>query len=243
MNVLVYGVTNWDNKSQAERQTKSLTEWYNRTTKYVDYSDIFLTSGSYSDPEYNPLDVPLIQNGLQHTRDYGRGWNYFRNGFITGIWYALFKQDWDVLLHNQCRMFLGEDMNDKLERFHDRPELIMAPKFSNIACVAVEVGCVAMKREAAVKIISESRRPSLSYDDYSVMNCEDELLDIFEDSWYDPFNIRTTRKKDWNWPEPSPFHLGTKEFLDLPIISASHHCTDAEIDEWMAKHPINNSNG
>jgi hypothetical protein len=238
MNVLVYGVTNWDDKSHADSESKVLHEWYDRTSSFVNYNDIFLSTGTYSDPEFNPLDIPVIQNNLPKTEEYGRGWNYFRNGFVTGIWSALFRDDWDILLHNQCRILLGEDMNKHLEAFMDSPELIMAPKFSNVACLAVEIGFLAMKREAALRVVTQSRRPSLYHDDHAVVNCEDEIYQLFSDSWYDPFDIRTTRKRDWNWPEESPYHLEMEEFLSLPLISASHHATSEEIDEWINKHPI-----
>ena len=238
MKVLTFGVTNWNDKSEAEIYESTLHAWYKRTKAYVNSNEIFLSTGSYSNPKYNPLDIPLIQNGLFKTKKYGRGWNYFRNGFITGLWYSLFKTDWDIVLHNQCRMFLGEDMNHYLEEFYKRDELIMAPKFSNIACTVVEVGFIAMKREAVLKIVTQGERPSLWENDFEVPNVEDEMYHLFCDSWYDPFQLRTTRKRDWNYPNPSPYHLEMDEFLNLPLISTSHHATTEEINAWCELHKL-----
>ena len=235
MKIKVYGVTNWDNKEQVD---PNLKEWYERTNAYIKYDDIFLTTGTYSDPQYNPLPIPLIQNGLQKTRPYGKGWSYFRNGFVTGLWYCIFQDNCDILIHNQTRMLIGEDMNQHIEDFYNSDKLIMAPRFTNIACTAVEVGFLCMKREAVIKIVSQPLRPSLCETD-DIMNNEDEIYYLFKDSWYDPFfNIRTTRKRDWNYPLESPFHLEMDEFLDLPIVSGGHHCSEDELNLWKEKHPI-----
>jgi len=69
---------------------------------------------------------------------------------------------------------------------------------------------------------------------------KNEIMDLFHDSWFNPFTtVRTTRKRDFNWPEASPYHLEMDEFLNLPLISASHHATNEEIDAWVEKHPVN----
>ncbi len=245
MKILVYGVTNWDSKAQADYLKPSLEEWRNRVRYFCNDPELFMASGTYSDPTHNPLNIHLVQNGVTKTRPYCKNWNYFRNGFITGCWEALINREFDILVHVQCRTFLGTDMISNLHRFNDSNKQIMAPRYvsktRNITN-SVEIGCMAMKPDAVRLFTSFGLRPSLS--PFEQKNCETETLDLFGDSWYNMYpEISTTRKRESSFGKDSDDDLSKDEFMKLPIIAAQKHASKEDIQEWCHAHPYDTKGG
>jgi len=245
MKVVVYGVVHWDSEKHAKEQRSDLIEWYTRVKKFIPCDDIFLTAGTYSNPQFNPLPIPIINNGIKYTNEYSIEWNYFRNGFMTGIWHASMNLDFDILFHVQCRNLIGEDLSPYLENFYNREEIMMAPQWKASRWgITVEVSLMAMKNDAVKKYVGGGLRPSLAL--YSpVLNTELEAFHLFNENgqWYNPFYwITSTRKRDpdkWNAGRKySQWDVPMNRFLKLPFIAINKHCSKEEADEWRKENPI-----
>jgi hypothetical protein len=50
MKVFVFGVTNWDDHSDAFNKKTDLEQWYLRNNTFLPTNEMFLTAGTYSDP-------------------------------------------------------------------------------------------------------------------------------------------------------------------------------------------------
>jgi hypothetical protein len=239
MKIVAYGVGNWDNQVQAEHLKIYYEEWRNRVRAYCNEPEMFIATGTYSDPKFTPLNLPVIQNGVTKTRPYTKEWNYFRNGFITGCWHALLNLEFDVLIHVQCRTLLGVDLMGNLHRFMDSSKQIMAPRF---VCIpknihnSVEVGLMAMKPDAVRLYTSFGLRPSIS--PFDQINCETEALELFSDSWYNPYpEVHTCRKRVNSFGKDSEDDLSKEEFMKLPFIAAHKHAKKEDVEDWCHAHP------
>lgn len=269
MKILVYGTTHWDNIEEVNFKKASLEEWYKRIKKNIPQaSDIFLTSGSYSDPTLNPLPCPLYQIPFFRPFPYSQQNCFFRTGFLTGIWKALIDfADFDILIHCQTRHFLGEDLTPYLKEFMTRKEVVMSINHTSNGghLKGIDVGFIAMKRAAALLYTVSGYRQTCD-DNPGVLAVEEEAYMMFENMWYSPWGeIPTFKQIDWPWrvsrkmkivngvlsseinnfkedyinSEPSPFDITDIEyFKKLPFIATSFHVTDEFLNEWKKAHPL-----
>ena len=245
MNIMVFGVGNWDTRSDADEQRSNYKEWHSRLCHYMgNPKEVFITPGSYSNPDYCPIsDTKVVQIGIQKTKQYSSLWSYFRVGFFTGIYHALLNPGWDLLVHCQTRMLLGTDMVPHLKEFLNRPEQIMAPKWTSTNGTQIEVALLAMKPDAVRKYATSTLRSSLiekTEKQYS-LNSEHECLLMFSDEWYNPFpEVFSTRKMSVGYTGDGDrdFELDMSTFLKLPFISGNRHCSKEDLKLWCEMHPI-----
>jgi len=266
MKILVYGVTHWDgpedfNKTCCIVHDKRRThiEWYNRVCTFIPNADVFLTTGTYSDPRLNPLPVELIQIPFKKVFKYTHQNNFFRNGFMTGIWKALLDcPDFDLLIHCQVTRYLGTDLSGYLQEFMNRPEQLFSIRFTSgfnkqLDVKGIDVGFMAMKKNAALMYAVGGLRQSCDRSPF-VMNCEEEAYLMFKTSWWNPWpQIPTVKQIDttYNALRSGNLHswgesLPKKSFYDitdidyfkkLPIIANSIHVTDTYLLEWLKANP------
>jgi len=239
MKIVVFGVGNWDSQAQADFLKPSYEEWRGRVRYFCNEPEMFIATGTYSNPKEAPLNVPIIQNGITKTRPYSKNWNYFRNGFMTGCWHSILNMEFDVLFHVQCRTLLGADMMSNLHRFMDSSKQIMAPRYVSKTREienSIEVGCMAMKSDAVRLFTSFGFRPSLSPS--AQVNCETEALELFKDSWYNPYpEINSCRKRESSFGKDGEDDLSKEEFMKLPLIAAQKHASGQDVKDWCAAHP------
>ena len=244
MKLLVYGVGNWDSQEQAEILKPEYNEWLDRVRAFLGDPEIFLSAGSYSDPKFNPLNIELVQLNIPKTKNVDVNWNYFRVGFMTGIYHALFNPGWDLLVHCQCRTLIGKDIIPILNDFLKTSDLICAPKWTASHGISVEVGFMAMKPDAVKKYATSALRQSLTeanIESDNELNVEKECYKMFMNSWYDPFpEIFSTRKRSagWHIDGDRDFELDINEFLRSTIIAGTKHCSKAELKLWCKEHPV-----
>ena len=245
MKIVVYGVVHWNDKKHAKEQKDHIVEWYQRCKKFIPLSDLFLSAGTYSDPKYNPLSIPIVNNGIKYTREYCIEWNYFRNGFMTGIWHAALNLDYDILFHVQCRNLIGDNLTSYLIDFWSREEIIMAPQWkASRFGICVENSFMAMKKPAVESYLAGGLRPSLATFN-PVLNTEQEAFHLFNEggNWYNPFHwITSIRKRDpdkWNaGRRNSQYDVSMVDFLKLPFIATNRHCSEVEKNDWKLRHPV-----
>ena len=238
MRILVFGVGNWNTQEEAESIRDDLIEWNNRINAFLGNPKIFIASGTYSDPMFNPLNIDLVQIGLHKKKEYSKKWNYFQVGFLSGLYHSLFNPDWDILIHCQCRTFIGIDMIPLIEEFSKRKEQVCALSWMCTSGKIPETGFLAMKPDAVKKIVTQTTRTPLSENDNEI-NSEDDLADLFHNNWWNPYpNIMTIRKdgKYNGFDDETKIDMNT--FLNLPIVAGTVHCHREELKSWCEKHPI-----
>jgi hypothetical protein len=235
MKTVVFSVAYW-----GEDRPKRFIPWLKCINKYINYDDIFVSCGSYSNPskmydltQYGLSPIEIIQLGIKNTKPYSKNWCYFYVGFMSAIYHSLLTKDFDVLIHVQNRTFLGMDLNPVIEEFKKRKEILASPKFSSQIGTSIETGLMLMKREAVESYATSNLRCALS--DYEQMNVEEEAFKMFGNSWWNFLpEFPTTRKRDATYDyDETPFNLPDEMFYELPIISGPPHCSVEQFDKWM----------
>lgn len=247
MKVLIYGTTNWDNYKQAQKLKPNILQWQSRIEAFVPYwTRLYLTTGTYSPPEHNPTSLEMFQVPFYRPFQYSRQNCYFRIGFVTGIWRALMDwPDFDILIHCQPQRFIGEDLTDILDDFLSSDKQVLAPGYISSQLKGIDVGFIAMKRNAAMMYVAGGLRHSCDVNP-DVLNVEEEAYSMFKDSWYNPWpDIQTCKQIDvphrfMNGQDAvSPYDITSiREFSKLPIIATEKHVTKEFYEEWLKYHPI-----
>lgn len=250
MKILVFGVHHWF-KPSSKAEKKHLQEWHDRINKFIPNSEIFITTGCYSLQKQSPFpsQLPVIQNKIPYTKEYSVRHNYFRNGFMTGIWHALLNhENWDILFHIQPRVLLGVDMQPFIQEFINNDQYqVLAPNFYSQGGAKLEISFFGMK-PGAVKSYSLGglRNSFIQENDIYPWNTEQEAYEMFYNVRYNPWpEVFTTRQIDSvanGFGAPSlysPFTiLNIKEYGELPLISTGKHCTVEFRNHWKRLHKI-----
>lgn len=239
--ILVFGVTHWNNKNEMDKIIPQILDWKNRIISNVgSHIKFFLTTGTYSEGII-PIYIPVYQNKVKFTNRYNIEWNYFRNGFMTGIWKALLDYKFDILFHIQPRILIGKSIRQELEDFwNDKNSIIMAPKLTYDYGIDVEISMIAMKREAVETYATSALRHSLSQVPLGAFNCEKEAENLFFDRWYNPwYKVKTIRKYPMVRREDCEYNLTAEQVMELPFISTGDlHIEKEDVEEWKIKHPV-----
>jgi hypothetical protein len=264
MKTIVYGVTNWDDEEEFKiecplcNKKNNLIEWYNRIVSFIpNIEHFFLTTGTYSDPSLNPLPIPVYQIPFFKVFPYSAQNNYFRVGFMTGIWKSLLEApDFDLLIHIQTTRMIGTDLTPLIEEFMSREEQLMAMRFTSGVnreddIKGIDVGFMAMKREAALMYAVGGRRFSCD-NNPEPMNCEDEAYLMFNESWMTlwpdiptPKQHDLTYKSGFSKEELSEYRgreswyeiTDVDYFKSLPIIATGKHVDHDFYQAWLNANP------
>lgn len=247
MRVAVFGVTNWDDEDHAKEKAPTLIEWEQRVRAFIPQcTELFLTTGSYSPPEFNPLDIPIYQARLYKGIHYSVRNNYFHFGLKTGIWKKILDDNFDLLIHCQCTRFLGRSLEDEINEFMNRNEKLMAPLWTIPDETSIDVGFMCMKPTAAVYYAAAGHRYSLDQFEETI-NCEYEALLLFKKSWYNPWpSMPTTKQLRIVYSSDDPLGLvapstdisDKQYFCSLPIIANGKHVSDEFLQAWQEANPI-----
>jgi hypothetical protein len=249
MKVFVFGVTNWNDHSEAFNQKRDLEQWYLRNNTFLPTNEMFLTAGTYSDPRFNPLPLPLHQIGFSSPETpYSVQNNYWRIGFQTAVWKIfLMNVAFDLAIHVQCTRLIGQDLRPLVEEFMQRDEVVMAPSFkSGCGIDGIDVGFMAMKPVALSLYAVSGHRQSCDPNP-KCMNCEEEAYEFYKDQWWNPWpNILTLKQYDRAWEadelnedKKSPYEITDLDyFCNLPIIAIGKHVSPEYQKAWMKKNPI-----
>ena len=253
MKIIVFGTTNWDSEEQFNLDCKicnkkeQLYEWYNRAFKFITNPyKVFITAGSESNTDINPLPVDLFQIGFKKTIRHSNQNNYFRLALMTGVWKTLLEYpDFDLLIHIQCNYLLGKDFGPLLSEFMQREEQLMALNFKsalpagmqakNNNCF-IETGFMALKRPAAQIYVAAGMRQCCDPDPYP-LSCEEEAYTMFANSWWNPIpDILTIRQRDRVFEEvcnsqQMAIEIGSSEMeiKDIDYFKTLELCTVAPV--------------
>jgi hypothetical protein len=256
LKIIVFGVHHWPNREPTTAEKQHADEWYKRIKAFIpNTSKVIVTTGTYSNINHSPFpaEVEIVQNKIPYTDTYSREMNYFRNGFMTGIWNALINEDdWDILFHVQCRVLLGKSLTDEIAEFmNTRDKKVMAPRYTQKIGSSIEISIFAMKPFAVRKYATSGVRQSLNIYEAPDVNCEEEAIIMFSNTWFNPWqDVITTRQLDFFDDEPgsvandaswvySPFAiLNANVIKSLPFISTNDkHIEHDALNLWKENHP------
>jgi len=245
MNILVFCISHWTDQKHSNIVKPHLLEWQKRIDFYLDNPIKFLSMGSYSNPEYNPTSIPIIQNGMKYNvKEDSHFWRY---GLFAGFNYALLnkeKLNWDIVIYAHYSLLLGFDLMPYLYDFMKRPESICAPTMNSNWGSFLDTAFMIMKEEAIVKWITESSIYTPHTNKQQKILSEEEATILFEDDWYNPFtNISTLHKylfphKGTITKMEKKFMLSLTDFLELPMILGLNFCEPYELNLWLEKHKL-----
>ena len=248
MKIVVFGSIYWETKEQADKLKRNLNEWQNRVLKYIpSVSNLFLTSGTYSNSEYNPTNLQLYQYEIYNKQKHTDEWNYWRVSFLNGLYYSALTYKPDLLIFCQTNVFLKEDITNKIQEFLKSDFKIMAPRINSFWGHGIETGFMILKPYAISKYMYSGLRQCL--DPNPCLCVEKEALELFRKEWFNPWgHINSFRKKinesDIRITEQNKtnlqrcYNLSDSVFLSLPLVIGVPHCSEQDIEYWFNQNSI-----
>lgn len=196
MRLWLFAMSYWHDKTMADAHKKiglfSLPEWKERVERLFQPDHIFLASGTYSDPSFNPINCPVVNAGV--TWDLPAGGyhrNYAKCAFTAAMAYALNKRnEWDLLIHLDNDCFLGSiDLDWLIREFWKRPEIICCAGTNCSAPSNPEGPLTLWKAEGAARLLHYRQSPNLlDSDESSNLAWDQECGYIYRNGrWWNPW--------------------------------------------------------
>jgi len=193
-----------------------LVAWKERAERLFSPIGLFASSGTYSDPAFNPIpDVPVINAGVEWDSEFsGHRRHYGKAAFTAGFAFAANRgTEWDILIHYDHDAFIGDINLDSLIReFWDRPEILCCSQ----TCGNPEGPLTLMKHSAVCRLLHYRQYPNLH-------DPEEEITPV----WDQEMGYIFRGGRWWNpWPDfKDPIHIGRdhdqygwNEMLTWPMV-------------------------
>lgn len=194
MKLMLFALTYWHNESDSHRfdgKWCSYQRWQERVTHFFKPFHVFLASGTWSDPRWNPLpNVPIVNAGAPFNAPYDWTRNQYACCAISAAMaYALNRNDWDFLVIFDTDALVGNVNLPKLfDEFAWRTATVMSPAWND----GMSGPFMAFKRDGAVTMAHHRRYPNLCAPD------EPARPEIPEIEWRKMFD----NGRWWNpWPQ------------------------------------------
>lgn len=207
MKIAVYSLTYWYTEAEAKSKKKELEAWERSIRRSINPDYMWLVSGTYSDPAFNPVPhVPLINTGIKktHGNDF-LYWSYANLAHTLGIYNALLNTDCDLCAQFSTDSIINIDYKPFLDAFMNRPELVMAPGW----CGNIEDAAIFYKREGLLEYTSKRRRPILVEPGTQPppLMTEQEALEIFKGKWWNPWPEHCNFRQEYRYAQTKPSNL------------------------------------
>lgn len=232
MKLCVFTTSYWDNEEHAKKQfggKLGLIAWLDRVTRLLKPAHAFIACGSYSDRTLNQTSIPVINSGTPKTKPYSfYWWHYSLCAFMAGKYYALNRDNWDVLIQLDTDGLIGAvDLPGLISEFMDRPEFMLACPGGGAPSGPIQM----WKREGAARYVNYRMRPNLidvETDQKPIMH-EHEWMEIFKGMiWYPWPNLRHFTH---DYGPQSKYMAPFGEALKWPFIRMPHPDI---IDQYIA---------
>lgn len=185
-----------------------LPSWRERMLRLFSPVGLFIMSGTFSDPRFNPTpDIPVVQAGCPFDAQYEGGRRHYgKAAFTAGVAYAMNRTDWDLFVAMDVDALFGNiNLDALLKEFTTRPETMLAPGW--LGYPGGPMQC--WKREGASRLMHYRQTANLRDNDEAIqLIWEKELLHIFRGRWWNPWPTLWTCMND-----------GTSGRLSWPMIS------------------------
>lgn len=192
MNILGWTLEYWKDEQHAKRyegQWCSLAEWKRRMEYFFNPIDLFIASGTWSEPVFCPIPVRVVNAGAPNDKPY----DYFCNhygccAFSAGLFYALDRNDWDYLVVLDTDALVGAvNFPELFHEFAERPQTVMAPGWNK----GIGGPFMAWKRAGASKLAHQRLYPNIS-EKKRPMIWENECREIYGEDWWNPWPQHNT---------------------------------------------------
>ena len=195
MKILAWTMAYWDSQEHAEAQTSVLEECAYRVRNYFHPVDYFLSSGTFSDPEFRPIKPRVVNAGAPKTKPNDPWWNYAACAITAAFSHALNRDDWDLLVEHGTDVLVGAlDFDALFREFLSRPELLLSESWHGRPG-----SLIALKREGVARYQHGRLRPNLVEFSHTTeqLLIEDELGVIFDGAWWNPWPQFPTLRQDF----------------------------------------------
>lgn len=225
MRILGWTMEYWNDEAHSRRfdgKWNSLVEWSKRMRHFFNPVDIFVASGTWSDPRFCPINVRVVNAGAPHDKPYDYHCNHYACcAFSAALFYALDRNDWDFLVVLDTDAWVGEvNFPALFTEFSQRPQTMIAPGWNG----GVGGPFMAWKRQGVIKAAHSRLYPNLTSKPRPVI-FEMELRDMFGSDWWNP------------WPQHNTLDMAHDSganpiYQDWPFVSHPH---DQFRAEYLAK--------
>lgn len=195
MKLACFTLTYWKDQADANSKSLELRDWKAHIEKMLKPDVMYIACGTKSEPVFSPIDVPVINSGVEYTVPYDAiYWCYSLCAENAGMWHALLNTDCDILGQIATDCFIKDDLLPILEEFNKRPELVCAPSWASF----VEDAAIFYKRSALVKYLNMRIRPNLIAERRQPpLMTEQEKAQIFRGQWWNPWPNIVTMRQEW----------------------------------------------
>jgi hypothetical protein len=251
MSNCVFSTVCWNTKEEFDKLYSHMIDWKHRVDENFRNPYCFTTTGTYSDPRYRLNDLKTLQIGVpykdQDYEDIPNAINYWKIGFLTGIFHALTHVKWNILAYVHYAVLLDIDLIPIIEEFEASDKIICAPQQLSQRGNSLETGLMLMKREAAIKFATRfPARETIMDPNGGRISVEDQVCLLFENEWMvmrpDIPTIRKGLPPFYNRPHTEfekKFEISDKAFLDLPMIFGTEkHCGNELLCQWRYQHQL-----
>lgn len=191
MRILGWTPSYWHNQSDAQalsQTVRGLTAWEERINRLFSPFSLFIASGTWSDPAFNPIPQATVVNaGAPYDSPYeGHYRSYSKAAFTAAMAFALNRDDWDLLLFLDHDTLLGDiDCNALVREFWKRPEIYCCGQTRKNP----EGPLALWKREGAVRMMHYRKTANLlDFEEQRNIVWEEECGHIFRNGrWWDPW--------------------------------------------------------
>lgn len=225
MRILTACLGYWHDREMSNYNTRHpayrLPAWESRMRKCFSPVGLFIASGTFSDPVFNPIPEAVVVNaGALFDKPYeGNYRHYGKCAFTAGLAYALNRQDWDLLVWMDTDGLFGDiNLDTLLMEFAERGEILLAPGWHSYPGGPMTV----MKRDGASRMLHYRQTSNLRDSDEGVQIIwEKELAYIFRNGrWWNPWPQFLTCRND-----------GTGGRHIWPMVAC---LPDEEVDAYLA---------
>jgi len=229
MRILAWTMDYWNDEAHANRRNgkwDSLQEWATRMEHFFSPMELFLSSGTWSDPKWNPVPyVKVVNAGAPNDKPYDFHCNHYGCcALAAAAFYALNRNDWDYLVFLDTDSLIGDvNLPALFAEFGQRPETILAPGWLG----GVGGPFVVWKRAGVCTLAHKRLYPNISVTPRPQI-WERECRDMFGKDWWNP------------WPQHSTLDMrhdsgGNPTFQDWPFVMHPH---EHLISEYLANKTV-----
>jgi hypothetical protein len=193
MRILGWTLDYWNDEAHANRrngQWDSLLAWHKRMIHFFKPVDLFLASGTWSEPRWNPVPtIKVVNAGAPNDKPYDYHCNHYGAcAFSAALFYALNRNDWDYLVFLDTDSLIGDvNLPALFEEFGRRPETVLAPGWLG----GVGGPLLVWKQAGACKLAHQRMYPNISATPRPQI-WEMELRDIYGKDWWNPYPQHST---------------------------------------------------
>lgn len=189
MRILGWTLEYWNDAMHAKRyngQWNSLDAWRRRMLRFFKPIDLFIASGTWSEPRFCPIPVRVVNAGAPSSPPYDYHCNHYGAcAFSAALFHALDRNDWDYLVTLDTDALIGEvNFPGLFAEFATRPQTLVAPGWNG----GIGGPFMAWKRPGVVKLAHSRLYPNIAPPGTRrPLIWENECRDIYGKDWWNPW--------------------------------------------------------